>query len=325
MAQSLKLTPYRAWIYKAPGLIPFRSSPPIKSLELELINTRIHHMSGERTNTLFIPPAVASGLSHIVIALPAHCRCPDYVTNFLAQCANLESLTIAYARTGNRGDHDPSQHIPTTTFLKLHTLALWGLQPQILPTALHSLRTPALTHLTIRTGGYPSLKDLYSPAPRVIMDSIQSLGVLSPATSLLQSLTLWAEEDVTVRMGSEELSTILNSLPSLEHLSLNAIHFDAEEFLGASRSSPAFAPALEHLDLQRLDSEFQLQHILQFLKDRAVERGAGHGSESVRSGDFIRLTLSHGRLDAVLDDVYTTSPLLPELRALHGARISRTF
>lgn len=25
MAQSLKLTPYRAWIYKAPGLIPFRS------------------------------------------------------------------------------------------------------------------------------------------------------------------------------------------------------------------------------------------------------------------------------------------------------------
>lgn len=316
--ESLKLTIRFGWIYEDPDHTPLRHVPPLKRLELELLSAVPYDLGDSSPAVLFVSSSIGSSLTSLTITFPAYFECPDYISNFLSWCTNLESLTMTYA--GQIDNHLPHR-LPTTPLPKLKSLSLWGIRPHFEGTALHYLRTPALATLTIRVHGYPTPLDGKSP-PRTILDLMQSLGVLSPTSFTLHSLTLWGERGMIIRVGVEELAGILAALPSLRYLSLNSIHFDAEQLLEASRRSRAFAPALEHLDLQGLYREFKLQHLLQFVKGRVVERVVGQGSQLAPA--LRTLTLSHWEGATVLSETYAASPLVPELRTTFGLKIVRT-
>ena len=318
--ESLKLRVHFAWIYEDPDHIPLRHTPPLKRLELDLSSAAVCDLSDSSPVVFLAASSVGSSLTSLAITFPAKSRCADYVSNFLSWCTNLESLAMTFS--GETCYYYLPPNPPTTTLPKLKTLSLRGIRPRDFDRpAPHCLRTPALSTLTIRLHGYPShIHD--RSTPHLILKLMQSLGVLSPSSSTLHSLTLCRDRDTIVEMSMEELTGILAALPSLRYLSLNSIHFDAGQFLEASRLSPAFAAALEHLDLQRLEPQFQLQHILQFVKDRAVGRAVGQGLQSVPG--FRSLTFSHGVGATALSEMYTTSPLVEELRTTFGLKIVRT-
>lgn len=113
---------------------------------------------------------------------------------------------------------------------------------------------------------------------------------------------------------------ILRDLPSLRGLSLVAFHFDAREFLDASRSSTGLAPALQYLDLACLHSTFQLHYMFGFVRDLSQRKG---GSLVPARSTFQTLTVSHSRSDSALAARYEASPIVPELSAVYGVRGER--
>ncbi|TEB22965.1 hypothetical protein FA13DRAFT_1798396 [Coprinellus micaceus] len=144
--ESLKLTIRFGWIYEDLDHTPLRHIPPLKRLELELLSAMPSDLGDSSPAVLFVSSSIGSSLNSLTITFPAYFECPDYISNFLSWCTNLESLTMTYA---GQIDNHLLHRLPTTTLPKLKALSLWGVRPHFDRTALHYLRTPALATLTI--------------------------------------------------------------------------------------------------------------------------------------------------------------------------------
>ncbi|KAJ3524365.1 hypothetical protein NMY22_g11033 [Coprinellus aureogranulatus] len=334
--QSLKLTISGHWEFADhPDFFPLRNAPLVQSLDLNLADASIYDYTS-RTHILQLPSSLLLGLSSLSITFGRHH--PQNLSSALSQCGNLENLTIAFGDDPATGDAEP-EALPLVTLPLLRALAVWDVTPSLAPTVLAFLRAPALEELDVSVRIDPSV--VYTQKPHAFFNFMQSLDIFSSSPAI-HSLGLYGrwfsadennsasevnsvgsvdadEEDIIhtyirADIDSEELIRTLSPLPRLKYLFLYAIEFDAEVFLDGSHRFPLFLPSLEHLELQDLHPDFQLQLVLEYIKDhreRATKAGGGTGR------GLRRLTLHYDWLAAEYGVTYTLSDAISEVCTTH--------
>lgn len=242
------------------------------------------------------------------------------IADLLCHCTGVEHLRISH-RSGSRY-LVPDPVFPQPTDMERGNLS--RLDPILLPCLhfldldirdpvdaayiLHRLRIPNLVNVEIHN-------DDGSSSQSPVVDYLGWLGVLGPGPGHppIQSLTiyeLYTSKPSKISTGS--LLEILSNLPSLSHLALQRVTFDADELLawvrGPHRHLQA-APRLRTIELRHPDDDFDLEALLQYAMLRVSK---SRGSDTLR-----RIELRFG-LDVYprLTQLYRDLSIVQDLESL---------
>lgn len=202
-------------------------------------------------------------------------KCDWGVPDFLTSLRYSTNLTVLHL-TDNRSQQswlgfghvcDPDVLLP-----KLHTLDFNIRDPKASATILLLLRLPALANLRIFASDDGDLRN-----------ALEHLRIISSEDSLaprLCSLSIWFYSWMGVpshRMKEKVLVDILSRIPSLRHLALDKIMFDARQFTdliyqSMQRGEPHILPAIESIELADAQGMLDVFDIDAFLELVEVQR-----------------------------------------------------
>ncbi|KAJ3500206.1 hypothetical protein NMY22_g19335 [Coprinellus aureogranulatus] len=243
---------------------------------------------------LSVPPTPYNALTSL--AVESGWRKPVDISAFLRHCVNLETLRLNLSydegrvevkSVGGRGGEESQEH--EIVLPKLHTLTLQNVTPFMARKALHVLRLPVLSHLTL---DYPPHAHFQCTdfERRALWAIIDCLGIFAPlrVESGLRSLVVRRME-----VDAESLAEVFTQVPGLEELILERVVFNAKKLLDLERArvdTRPILPRLRRLELRGVERRFQMAAFLQYVELRTTrfqklqaEREVGFPCQSERN------------------------------------------
>ncbi|KAJ3514520.1 hypothetical protein NMY22_g14704 [Coprinellus aureogranulatus] len=223
--------------------------------------------------TFSVPPAPYNSLTSLTVE--SGWKKPVNISAFLRHCASLETLRLNLSydegrvevkSEGGRGNEESQYEV---VLPKLHTLVLQNVTPFMAQKALHVLRLPALSHLTLDYPPHTGFQctDFERRALWTIMDC---LGVFSPVREESRLLSLVVRR---MEVDAACLAEIFTEIPNLEDLILERVLFNAKEVLDLERArvdTQPILPRLRRLELRGVERRFQMAAFLQYVELRAT-------------------------------------------------------
>lgn len=255
--------------------------PSLSYLELQQIELLSDGQSGTAS---LIPPATLQQLKSLNLDLCGGDVSP--VAGILQHCRNLQYLAIDHpfadlnfapgdlSRDSERLSEYGTIHLPALTSLSLRIH--FPSDPGVF---LRHLHAPSLTTLQIHNDRY------LRPNDRELWQSLNALHLVPPTQcgANLRSLTLFANTYPPSEVSARVLFDVLTDLPSLSHLRLQKVTFDAQEFLGLQKARPEADPelaqrgfdSLEQIELQYPGFDFHLDAFFEYVEMRSTELQRG--------------------------------------------------
>ena len=220
---------------------------------------------------------------------------------------------------------------------KLHTLDLNIYDIKAAAVTLPLLKLPALANLRIFTRGFDPLREA--------LENLRIISSEDPLAPSLGSLSIWYRNWMGVPshiVDGTDLVDILSSIPSLQHLSLDKIMFDAQEFTdlvsqGMQDGRPPVLPSIKSIELIDAETIMRVFDIKEFLRFVEVRRQPSRLQSPERAEDrpdtLRRITIgsrrkpdgsasSYKRLVAPWEEAVETIQLLEET---YGVVVDKVF
>ncbi|TEB23001.1 hypothetical protein FA13DRAFT_1740491 [Coprinellus micaceus] len=200
------------------------------------------------------------------------------MVSLLEHCVNLRHLSIKQSRGEDywdvpgiiEKDRQLLSGRSSVSFPYLQSLQLDLQPPQDVKVFLRLLRAPSVEWIQTRQDRTTK------PDERYLWNSLHSLRLFTPGENrpAVQHITLFARSVPPATIPTNELHDILSDLPpSLRHLTLRNLTFDAGELLGLhkARATPTGAlngllPSLQCLEIVDPGSKFDLSTFLELVK-----------------------------------------------------------
>ncbi|KAJ3520517.1 hypothetical protein NMY22_g12724 [Coprinellus aureogranulatus] len=183
------------------------------------------------------------------------------IVSVLRHCVNIESLIL----NTHPGEETWTETVAGVTLATVRTLRVEvaDARPSEAFRTLQLLHLPALVDLTI----YCTDNDDEEVSWKVL----QSLRLLPPG----QVSSLWSLSISCADLEAEHLIKVLLAIPTLERFVLDYVQLNAKRLLDlelarimADQTSSVLVPRLKYLEVRLMESQFELQTFLEFVKVR---------------------------------------------------------